>query len=558
MKRLLWILGMAAMLTALAGDGFAQQGDRAVRVQGRQTAGDEQRVALVIGNHAYTRIASLRNPGNDARDMAAALRKTGFRVTLLLNATRGQMGEAIAEFEDAVSKGGVGLFFYAGHGVQVGGVNYLIPLGANITRQSQVEFEAISANRVLASMEAAGNRLNMVFLDACRNNPFKGNRFRAIGGGLAAVRNAPKGSLISYATGAGGVAADGTGRNGTYTKNLLRYIGQPGLELTTMMKRVRSGVQRDTRDKQTPYELSSLTGDFYFTKASIGSSAPVTANVPKGPGKSSFSLGDLNKAAQSQQASRRAWAAKLGEMKDARRQAAIRRDTGSRTWRDPVTGMEFVKVPGGSFEMGCHANAGKCDSDERPTRTVRLDGFWLGKHEVTQGQWKRIMGSNPSRFKKGDNYPVEQVSWNDVQQFIRRLNSRSSAKFSLPSEAQWEYACRAGGKAVTFGTGNGRVSSGNANYKNNNGGTTPVGRYPANALGLHDMSGNLWEWVQDKKTSYGNVGNDNPIYERSGALRVLRGGGWRNGPRYLRCSYRVRVTPSSRDFYLGFRLLRSR
>ncbi len=215
MKRFLSILGPLALLVFLASDGLAQ---RAVRVQPRSPANDEQRVALVIGNFFYMRIASLRNPGNDAWDMAAALRKTGFRVTLLLNATRGQMGEAIAGFEDAVSKGGVGLFFYAGHGVQVGGVNYLIPLGANITRQSQVEFEAISANRVMASMEAAGNRLNMVFLDACRNNPFKGNRFRAIGGGLAAVRNAPKGSLISYATGAGNVAADGKGRNGTYTK----------------------------------------------------------------------------------------------------------------------------------------------------------------------------------------------------------------------------------------------------------------------------------------------------------------------------------------------------
>ena len=121
---------------------------------------------------------------------------------------------------------------------------------------------------------------------------------------------------------------------------------------------------------------------------------------------------------------------------EARRQAAIRRDSGSRTLRDPVTGMEFVKVPGGSFQMGCHANAGKCRSNEKPVRTVRLDGFWMGKHEVTQGQWKRIMGSNPSQFKKGDNYPVEKVSWDNVQQFIRRLNGQSSANFSLPSEAQ--------------------------------------------------------------------------------------------------------------------------
>ena len=135
---------------------------------------------------------------------------------------------------------------------------------------------------------------------------------------------------------------------------------------------------------------------------------------------------------------------------------------------------------------------------------------------------------------------------------------RSSAKCSLPSEAQWEYACRAGGKAVTFGTGNGRVSSSNANYKNNNRGTTPVGKYQANSLGLHDMSGNLWEWVQDKFTGYGNVGSDNPIYERSGGDRVVRGGGWYDRSRYLRCSNRSGSTPSGRNGDLGFRLRRSR
>ena len=229
------------------------------------------------------------------------------------------------------------------------------------------------------------------------------------------------------------------------------------------------------------------------------------------------------------------------------------------TWRDPVTGMEFVKVPGGLFEMGCHTNAGKCSSSEKPVRTVRLDAFWVGKHEVTQGQWMRIMGNNPSGFKKGDNYPVEQVSWNDAQKFIRKLNARSSAKFRLPSEAQWEYACRVGGKAVTFGTGNGKLSSGNANYDGNNQGTTSVGRYQANGLGLHDMSGNLWEWVQDTYTkNYNNVGTDNPIYERSGGAPVYRGGGWRNGSSSLRCSNRNVYSHSLRGSYLGFRLLRLR
>lgn len=240
-------------------------------------------------------------------------------------------------------------------------------------------------------------------------------------------------------------------------------------------------------------------------------------------------------------------------------QAAIRAEPSS-TYHYPVTGMEFVWVPGGTFEMGCHSgNDGECEDNEKPVRNVRLDGFWIGKYEVTQGQWKRVMGFNPSMFKKGDNYPVERVSWNDVQEFIRKLNARSSAKFRLPSEAQWEYACRAGGKPIKFGTGNGQVSTGNANYKLNNGGTTPVGKYQANALGLHDMSGNVWEWVHDKYTeNYEIVGTSNPINEGSGDDRVLRGGSWRSVSRYLRCSYRYDYGPSRRRNRLSFRLLRTR
>ena len=185
---------------------------------------------------------------------------------------------------------------------------------------------------------------------------------------------------------------------------------------------------------------------------------------------------------------------------------ALRRKAEALLLRDPVTGMEFVKVPGGSFEMGCHAKSGECNNDEWPVRTVRLDGFWIGKHEVTQGQWKRIMGFNPSSFKKGDNYPVESMSWNDVQEFIRGLNNKSSAKFRLPSEAEWEYACRSGGKAVTFGTRSGGMNKSSGKY--GGGGTVPVGRYQANSRGLHDMSGNGREWGQDKFTAHRNVATE--------------------------------------------------
>ena len=163
--------------------------------------------------------------------------------------------------------------------MQLDGVNYLIPIGADIRNEDEVEDEAVSANRVMRKMKSAGNDLNMVFLDACRNNPYKGS-FRSANRGLAAVMNAPKGSLISYATGAGNVAADGSGRNGTYTKNLLAAINTPNLELSQMMKRVRTGVQRDTNDEQTPYELSSLTGNFYFQGGPVAPRQTVVQTQP--------------------------------------------------------------------------------------------------------------------------------------------------------------------------------------------------------------------------------------------------------------------------------------
>ena len=272
MKRFLSILASLALLVILASDGMAQ---RSVGVRPRQPANTGQRVALVIGNFSYTRIATLGNPGNDARDMAAALESSGFKVTLLLDANRKKMNQAIRDLGRSLQKGGVGLFYYAGHGVQVEGTNYLIPIGADINQEFEVQDEAVSTNRILGMMKSAGNSLNMVFLDACRNNPYKGS-FRSATRGLAAVSRTPKGSLISYATDAGAVAADGTGRNGTYTKHLLRYMREPGLELSQMMKRVRAGVERDTGGKQTPFELSSLTGDFYFTRARMDTSRPAT------------------------------------------------------------------------------------------------------------------------------------------------------------------------------------------------------------------------------------------------------------------------------------------
>ncbi|OCC14196.1 serine/threonine kinase [Dissulfuribacter thermophilus] len=223
---------------------------------------------------------------------------------------------------------------------------------------------------------------------------------------------------------------------------------------------------------------------------------------------------------------------------------------------EPITGMEFVWVPGGCFEMGCGSWQSDCDSDEKPVHEVCVDGFWIGKYEVTQGQWKRVMGNNPSKFKKGDDYPVERVSWDDAQEFIKRLNSKSGRTFRLPTEAEWEYACRSGGKEEKYcgGSAVDRL----AWYWGNSGGSTHrVGTKAPNGLGIHDMSGNVWEWCEDwyDEDYYRNSPRNNPKCPSSGSYRVSRGGSWYFNPRFVRSAYRNRFRPRNRLNYLGFRLV---
>ncbi|MDP3259083.1 MAG: formylglycine-generating enzyme family protein [Thermodesulfovibrionales bacterium] len=202
---------------------------------------------------------------------------------------------------------------------------------------------------------------------------------------------------------------------------------------------------------------------------------------------------------------------------------------------DSATGMEFVSVKGGCYQMG--DTFGDGGSDEKLVHEVYVDDFYIGKYEVTQGQWKAIMGNNPSYFNNcGDNCPVERVSWNDVQDFINKLNSKSGKNYRLPTEAEWEYAARSGGKNEKYaGTSNESELGEYAWYSSNSGGKThPVGQKKPNGLGIYDMSGNVFELVNDWYDSdyYKNSPKDNPKGPSSGQSRVLRGGSWGNSTRY--------------------------
>ena len=221
-----------------------------------------RRVALVIGNGAYTNAPGLKNPPNDARDMAAMLKTLGFDVTSGVNLNQREMKRVIREFGMKLKGGGSGLFYYAGHGVQSRGRNYLIPVDAIIQSEAEVEDSGVDAALVLNFMDDAQNGLNIVILDACRNNPFA-RSFRSANDGLAQV-DAPTGTLIAYATAPGRVASDGVGQNGLYTSELLKQMQVPGVSITDTFMRVRAEVMKQTGNKQVPWEASSLVGSFYF------------------------------------------------------------------------------------------------------------------------------------------------------------------------------------------------------------------------------------------------------------------------------------------------------
>ncbi len=234
----------------------------------------QRRIALVIGNGRYE-FSPLRNPATDANDMAQVLAGFDFDVTTKVDLTQNEMKQAIRAFGERIRQGGIGLFYYAGHAVQVGGRNYLIPVGAKITSEPEVEYEAVDLGLLLSQMEAAHNRLNIVILDACRTNPFA-RRFRSLNDGLASI-NAPSGTLIAYATAPGSVASDGDGKNGLYTQALLKAIREPGLKIEDVFKRVRDRVQNLTVGRQVPWESTSLVGDFYFSAPSTDDANAVKA-----------------------------------------------------------------------------------------------------------------------------------------------------------------------------------------------------------------------------------------------------------------------------------------
>lgn len=254
------------------------------------------------------------------------------------------------------------------------------------------------------------------------------------------------------------------------------------------------------------------------------------------------------------------------------------------SWTEPTTGMVFKWIPSGCFLMGSPEDEPGRNADEGPQHQVCLSGFWMGKTEVTAGQWRSVMGSDPSLIKNGDAYPVDMVSWEMAKEFAAKLNGLAGDGFRLPTEAEWEYACRAGSQ-TPFATGDvlrheeatfdkrfslpaeplqprrkSRRKAVKPKPKPRPGmHTTATASYPANAFGLHDMHGNLWEWCEDVYNAgfYARSPRENPRNDREGTSRVLRGGSWVTKQETLRSANRGSAWPDLRTAFYGLRLVRS-
>ena len=521
---------------------------------GQTSVADAARLALVIGNKDYL-LSPLKNPVNDAVSMDKALRQLGFNVTLIRNLRRDDIGRTLEGFTSRIQAGDDVVLFYAGHGLQVKGVNYLPAVDAVIKVEADVPLNSINLTQWLERLDESKAGVKLLLIDACRDNPYT-RSFRSAQRGLAKLDAAPSGTLLHFATRPGSVAADGVGNNGLYTSYLLKHLATPGLPVESMLKRVAADVRQSSQNDQQPWMEGSLEGEFFFRPESVSVASASPAPAPTAPMPAPAPTpapAPVTPSLQPLPASM------------AKPSTSVSRVAGiqaGQTDRECVKDVCFslVGIPAGRFQMGSpEREAGRWEQ-EGPQHTISLSGFWMGQHEVTQGLWRAVMGDGAAQLmlsRCGDHCPVIGVGRGDAQEFAENLSKLTGKRYIVPSEAQWEYAARAGTTTRwSFGEDE-RLLGEYAWYADNSDKRLhPVGQKKPNPWGLYDVYGNAWEIVRDAwHDSYTDAPVDGSPWGSSG-LPVARGGSWDSVYQSTRSANRVRALPVVMSLFTGLRIIR--
>jgi formylglycine-generating enzyme required for sulfatase activity len=568
---------------------------------------DARKLALVIGNSEYPK-APLKNPVNDAVAMETTLKKLGFQVTIVRNADLRRMRGAIDDFAAQLGPGSLGFFYFAGHGVQVNSVNYLLPVDFSASSEDDIQYEAYPASRIQAKLEGSGARLRVLVLDACRNNPFRYKRDSSEG--LAAMSINAEGTLVAFATGDNNTAGENPAEsNGLYTKYLIPALLTPGLNLRDAFQKAKEDVYRVSQRQQNPSIYENIVGQYALLPASLpvkpSTGVPPAVPPPGAPRSPTPTQADPARTALAAQT----WAA-IKDSKNARdfddfvavfpqsemapaailRASELRRNpvqlprsgpqlvqaapispppkaVPGATKVNPKDGLTYVWIPAGSFLMGCSPDDNLCAADEKPSHPVTLSkGFWMGQTPVTNAAWKKLpfpsgwtereISREGKILKLGqttaqENAPAVGMLWDEARVFCEHVGGR------LPTEAEWEYAARAGTTGPRYAKLAAISVSTDASGKALTlAGPAPVAQKEKNAWNLYDLYGNVGQWTADRHGAnyYQNSVERDPPGSPEGMARVLRGGSFeRNSGGHLRASGRMSLMPNKYGYDMGFR-----
>jgi formylglycine-generating enzyme required for sulfatase activity len=488
----------------------------------------KRKVALVIGNARYPG-QPLPNAIKDAREMKVTLEDFRFEVVYLENGNRTEMAAEIGKFARKLDRADIGFVYYAGHGIQIDGINYLVPIDTDMRTIEQIKFNTVRLDVLLEMLNESGVPIRIIVLDACRNNPYGVTR-----PGLATVfTDSRRQTLIAYATQPGNVAQDGApGGHGIYTHELLgemrAYPDRPIEEHFKQTRRRVTEITAQNEPPQVPWESTSLIDT-------------VTLKGGRSPGKVEAARGDEK----------------------------IERPAPrpGMTFRDCPRCPEMVFVPAGQFPMGSPATEHERSPGEGLPRAVTIPRpFAVGRYEVTFDEWQAcLLDGDCTRWPHDKGWgrgrrPVIDVSWEDAEQYVTWLRKKTGYSYRLPSEAEWEYVARAG--STTARPWGDRLGTGNARCKDCGGvavGTVPVDTTYRNPWTVHGMLGNVWEWTSDcYRARNDDAGTDNALLKAGDCRRrMIRGGSWLTAAHGVRSAARAPFPAQRRDIHVGFRVATS-